>query len=40
MHMELDLIFELCSKILEFEKKIAPTKIASLKIWRTKAQIY
>ncbi len=34
--MELDLVFELGSKILEFEKIIALTKIASLKIWRTK----
>lgn len=31
MHMELNLVFELGSKILEFEKKNAPTKIASLK---------
>jgi hypothetical protein len=30
--MELDLVFELGSKILQFEKKIAPTKIASSKI--------
>jgi hypothetical protein len=33
----LDLVFELGSKILQFgKKKIALTKIASLKIWRTK----
>jgi hypothetical protein len=30
--MELDLVFELGSKILEFEKIIALTKIASFKI--------
>jgi hypothetical protein len=38
--VELDLVFELGSKILEFGKKIALTKIAKFKNLKNQAQIY